>query len=261
MTAVVNETLRVRPVVPIVARMLKRELELDGLAAAGGHARDAVDLPDQPQPARCTTSPSAFLPERFLDERAGDVRLDPVRRRHPPLHRRVVRAAGDEADAAHDARASCSRACPPRAPRATDAASGTAAARSRWSRHVARAWSGAARAGADDQGPPLAAAALDVRAARGARGAARARVVAETMGERARGCDRRALSSRAAHDARAAARALRPGRVPAGPARGGAGGARRPRQPRRDADRRRQVALLPAACARRRRPRASSSAR
>ena len=52
MTAVVNETLRVRPVVPIVARMLTEELQVGGYRAAGGHARDAVDLPDQPQSAR-----------------------------------------------------------------------------------------------------------------------------------------------------------------------------------------------------------------
>ena len=52
MTAVVNETLRVRPVVPIVARMLAGGAAGRRLPAAGGHAGGAVDLPDQPQPAR-----------------------------------------------------------------------------------------------------------------------------------------------------------------------------------------------------------------
>ena len=76
MTAVVNETLRVRPVVPIVARMLTQELERRRLQAAGRHARDAVDLPDEPQPARVRRA--AGLPARALPRgRARDVRLDP----------------------------------------------------------------------------------------------------------------------------------------------------------------------------------------
>ena len=60
-----------------------------------------------------------------------------------------------------------------------------------------------------------------------------------------------ASGSGATAHAGAAARALRPAAVQAGPARGGAGGAGRPRQPGSDAHRRRQVALLPAARARR----------
>ena len=52
MTAVVNETLRVSPVVPIVARMLQQELQVGAYMLPRGHARGAVDLPDQPQPAR-----------------------------------------------------------------------------------------------------------------------------------------------------------------------------------------------------------------
>ncbi len=65
MTAVVNETLRVRPVVPIVVRVLQEELRGGRLRAAGGHARGAVDLPDQPQPARVRAAggvPSRALP-------------------------------------------------------------------------------------------------------------------------------------------------------------------------------------------------------
>ena len=62
MTAVVNETLRVRPVVPIVARMLQQELERRRLRAAGGHARDAVDLPDEPQPARVRATRTSSAP-------------------------------------------------------------------------------------------------------------------------------------------------------------------------------------------------------
>ncbi len=49
--AVVNETLRVRPVVPLVARLLREELQVGAPSAAGGHAGSAVDLSDEPQPA------------------------------------------------------------------------------------------------------------------------------------------------------------------------------------------------------------------
>ena len=52
MTAVVNETLRVRPVVPIVARMLSRSCRCGRPPVPAGHAGGAVDLSDQPQPAR-----------------------------------------------------------------------------------------------------------------------------------------------------------------------------------------------------------------
>ena len=67
MTAVVNETLRVRPVVPIVVRMLREELEVGALRAAGGHAGGAVHLPDRTATRAPTSDPEAFRPERFLD--------------------------------------------------------------------------------------------------------------------------------------------------------------------------------------------------
>ena len=69
MTAVVSETLRVRPVVPMVVRMLKEELRVGELRAAGGHARGAVDLPDEPQPARVRGA--ARVPARSASWRAG----------------------------------------------------------------------------------------------------------------------------------------------------------------------------------------------
>jgi cytochrome P450 len=65
--AVVNETLRLRPPVPIVARAVKQDIQLDGYEIAAGetlapciwltHRREEV-YPD----------PYAFRPERFLDK-------------------------------------------------------------------------------------------------------------------------------------------------------------------------------------------------
>jgi cytochrome P450 len=66
MTAVVNETLRVRPVVPIVARMLKGELVLDGWRLpAGTRVTPSIYLTNRN--ARSYEQPERFLPERFLD--------------------------------------------------------------------------------------------------------------------------------------------------------------------------------------------------
>jgi cytochrome P450 family 135 len=64
MTAVVNETLRVRPVVPIVARMLTQELEVDGYAlAAGTRVTPSIYLTNRN--ARVYEQPAEFRPERF----------------------------------------------------------------------------------------------------------------------------------------------------------------------------------------------------
>ncbi|HEV2974852.1 MAG TPA: cytochrome P450 [Solirubrobacteraceae bacterium] len=66
MTAVVNETLRVRPVVPIVARMLTSELDVDGRTLpAGTRVTPSIYLTNRN--ARVYAEPQRFLPERFLD--------------------------------------------------------------------------------------------------------------------------------------------------------------------------------------------------
>ena len=96
----------------------------DAARAPGGAARRAHAAPGRCSvgghelPAGTRVVPSIYLtnrnprvyerpagvPPRALPRQlARDVLLDPVRRRHPPLHRRVVRAAGDEADPAHGA--------------------------------------------------------------------------------------------------------------------------------------------------------------
>ncbi len=65
MTAVVNETLRVRPVVPIVARMLQQELEVAGYRLpAGTRVVPSIYLTNRNP--RVYEQPREFRPERFL---------------------------------------------------------------------------------------------------------------------------------------------------------------------------------------------------
>jgi cytochrome P450 family 135 len=65
MTAVVNETLRVRPVVPIVARMLEQELEVAGhRLAKGTRVVPCIYLTNRNP--RVYEQPAEFRPERFL---------------------------------------------------------------------------------------------------------------------------------------------------------------------------------------------------
>jgi cytochrome P450 family 135 len=67
MTAVVNETLRARPVVPIVARMLQQELEVDGYRLpAETRVTPSIWLTNHN--ARVYANPERFEPERFLQD-------------------------------------------------------------------------------------------------------------------------------------------------------------------------------------------------
>ena len=66
MTAVVNETLRVRPVVPIVVRLLQEELEVGGYALPAG-TRVAPSIYLTNRSAQVYGDPEAFRPERFLE--------------------------------------------------------------------------------------------------------------------------------------------------------------------------------------------------
>ena len=76
--------------------LLHEPLRVGGYVLPVGTRVIAVDLPDEQQPARVRRAEG--VPARALPGRAArHVRLDPVRRRHPPLHRRVVRDARDEA--------------------------------------------------------------------------------------------------------------------------------------------------------------------
>ena len=92
--AVAKETLRLRPVLPIVVRRLKEPMEIGG-----------YDLPAGVAVAPCIhlihrrpdvyPEPRAFRPERFLIRPAGHLHLDPVRRGRPALHRGELRAVRD----------------------------------------------------------------------------------------------------------------------------------------------------------------------
>jgi cytochrome P450 len=67
LTAVANETLRVRPVVPMVVRTLTRDLELAGrVIPAGSRVAPSIWLTNRNP--RLYDRPDEFLPERFLDE-------------------------------------------------------------------------------------------------------------------------------------------------------------------------------------------------
>ena len=65
--AVIQESLRLRPVVPLAGRRLASELRVDGLAlAAGTDVTPAIWLTHR-RAATSTPEPYAFQPERFLD--------------------------------------------------------------------------------------------------------------------------------------------------------------------------------------------------
>ncbi|HST33826.1 MAG TPA: cytochrome P450 [Solirubrobacteraceae bacterium] len=65
--AVVNETLRVRPVVPIVARILSEDFELGGrLLPAGTRVMPSIYLTNRNP--RVYDAPEEFRPERFLED-------------------------------------------------------------------------------------------------------------------------------------------------------------------------------------------------
>jgi cytochrome P450 family 135 len=70
MSAVVNETLRVRPVVPVVARMLTGELQLAGhTLPAGTRVMPSIYLVNRNP--RVYERPDEFEPERFLRDAGG----------------------------------------------------------------------------------------------------------------------------------------------------------------------------------------------
>ena len=65
--AVVKETLRVRPVIIDVARLVTSDVELGGWTIPRGHDRRAGDRARAVDAARCIPDPHEFRPERFLD--------------------------------------------------------------------------------------------------------------------------------------------------------------------------------------------------
>ena len=108
--AVGKETLRLRPVLMNVLRTLREPLEVGELPLPGGQRARAEHLP-RPAPPRAVGRRRGRVPAGALP-RGGRprIRLDPVRRRRAPLHRRGVRADGDGGRPARDRRRRAARA-------------------------------------------------------------------------------------------------------------------------------------------------------
>ena len=94
LTATIQETLRLRPVIVLVARRLTEPVEIGGYELPAGVTvtpcihlvhRDPRDLP------RAGALPARALPR----EPAGHLHLDPLRRRRAPLPRRLLRPVRD----------------------------------------------------------------------------------------------------------------------------------------------------------------------
>ena len=101
--AVVKESMRLHPVIPMVVRTLMQPATIARLRPAEGHHGRAVDHhrpPARRQPRRPGRVPPRALPR----PQPADEHLDPVRRRRPPLHRRRLRADGGRGGAARGVR-------------------------------------------------------------------------------------------------------------------------------------------------------------
>ena len=103
LTATINEILRLRPVIPNAEpRLTKRPVEIGGFRYPAGVSLLASAQLVHHDP-EIYESPFEFRPERFLEQAAGHLHVDPVRRRAPPLPGRQLRRAGDEDRAARGA--------------------------------------------------------------------------------------------------------------------------------------------------------------
>ena len=92
--AVVSESLRLRPVVPLGRAPAGGAAGGRRPVAAGGHGRDAGDVA-HPHPPRGVPGAVRVPPRAVPGEPAVDLHVDPVRRRRAALHRRPVRRARD----------------------------------------------------------------------------------------------------------------------------------------------------------------------
>ena len=93
LTATIQETLRLRPVISIVIRRLTEPVEIGGYELPAG-------VSVTPSSTWCTatprSTPSPSVSARALPRHpARHLHLDPLRRRRPPLPRRVLRPVRD----------------------------------------------------------------------------------------------------------------------------------------------------------------------
>ena len=94
LTATIQETLRLRPVISLVNRKLTEPVEIGGYELPAGRLGRALHLPRPPRPR--DLSRARRLPARALPRQpARHLHLDPLRRRRPPLPRRRLRPVRD----------------------------------------------------------------------------------------------------------------------------------------------------------------------
>ena len=99
--AVIKETMRLRPVFPITARLATEPFELPGPDHPGRHARDPAHHARSP-PARPVPRPARLPPRALPRHPRRHLHVDPVRRRTQTLHRRRVLPPRNPNRAAHD---------------------------------------------------------------------------------------------------------------------------------------------------------------
>ena len=101
--AVMKESLRLHPIIPMVVRFLMKPATIGGVRLPAGVSRRPVDPAGPPGPRalpRARRVPPRALPRR----QPGPQHLDPLRRWRPPLHRRRLLPHGGRRGAARGAR-------------------------------------------------------------------------------------------------------------------------------------------------------------
>ena len=100
--AVMKESLRLHPIIPMVVRFLMKPATIGGVRLPAGVSVGPSIILAHQDPSNFP-EPDRFRPERFLEGEVGAEHLDPLRRRRAPLHRRRVLADGGRRGAARGA--------------------------------------------------------------------------------------------------------------------------------------------------------------
>ena len=104
LNAVIHETMRLRPPIPLFDRLVCEPIEVLGYRIPTGTVM-ACNIFAAHRREDAYPQPLEFRPERFLDVASRDLLLDPVRRRCAAVPGRGVRAVRDADRAAHGRRA------------------------------------------------------------------------------------------------------------------------------------------------------------
>ena len=97
--AVLKESMRLHPVIPMVVRTLMKPQTIAGIDIPRG-ATVGPSILDRAQPRGQLRQPRAVRPRAVPRPQPADQHLDPVRRRRTPLHRRRLRDDGGRGGAA-----------------------------------------------------------------------------------------------------------------------------------------------------------------